>query len=218
MCAASLEFEQPRFRMVVQHLRGRGIHDERVLDVMRRVPRELFVPETARNLAYADQALQIDCDQTISQPYMVALMTEALAITGDERVLEIGTGSGYQTSVLAELSAEVFSVERHTKLHREARSRLDALGYRNIQFMDGDGSAGWAEHAPFDRIVITCASSECSTALWSQLNPGGLLVGPFGTSNRQMLQTHSKRTGGRVVRNLVRCRFVPLVNDVPKQS
>lgn len=211
----AFDFEQLRSRMITQHLRGRGIRDERVLNAMQRVPRELFVPAAARGLAYADQALQIDCGQTISQPYMVALMTEALSLTGDERVLEIGTGSGYQTAVLAERAAEVFTVERHTHLQREARHRLDALGYQNVLFRDGDGCDGWPEHAPFDRILITCASSECPAALWDQLLPDGLLVGPFGESNGQMLQTRTKRAGRRVVRNHVRCQFVPLVKGAP---
>src|SRR5947208_2911361 len=129
--------------MVESQLRPRGVHDSRVLNVMRRVPREVFVPESIANDAYADGALPIDCNQTISQPVIVALMTEALQLSGDEKVLEIGTGSGYQTAILAELAGDVFSIERHEELTRQAGQRLSGLGYQNVQLRTGDGALGW---------------------------------------------------------------------------
>ncbi|MBM4000128.1 MAG: protein-L-isoaspartate(D-aspartate) O-methyltransferase [Planctomycetes bacterium] len=205
------EGREARRRMVRQDLRGRGIRDERVLDAMGRVPREVFVDRVRPSDAYGDRALPIGCDQTISQPFMVALMTEALGLEGDERVLEIGTGSGYQTAVLAELAREVVTIERHAALSEEAARRLDALGYFNIRFVVGDGSLGAPQGAPYDRILITAAAADCPHALWDQLREGGVLVGPFGSSASQWLEARRKR-GDRVeVEYLVECRFVPFV-------
>ena len=185
---------------------------------MRRIPREQFVSTDSLPLAYADQALQISCGQTISQPYMVALMTETLALSGNERVLEIGTGSGYQTAVLAELAAHVFTVERHRLLQTEAKSRLERLELSNIAFHNGDGTGGWAEHAPYDRVLITCASAECPPALWDQLEPEGILVGPFGPRHRQMLQAWRKRGNSPIVTDVTPCQFVPLVAGLPARE
>src|SRR5687767_7626625 len=173
------DFNDLRAEMVEQQLARRGIRDQRVITAMRRVPREAFVAEGLAESAYADSALPIDCEQTISQPVIVAMMTQALQITNQHRVLEIGTGSGYQTAILAELAGAVFSVERHAELSRQAGARLQRLGYQNVFLRVGDGSQGWPEEAPFDRIMVTAAAEECPPALWEQLVEGGVLVGPF---------------------------------------
>jgi len=185
---------------------------------MERVPRELFVPPDAQAWAYSDQALPIDCGQTISQPYIVALMTESAQLTGAERVLEIGTGCGYQTAILAELAMEVFTVERHEPLAREAQQRLGACGYTNVHFRIGDGSRGWAEHAPFDRILLTAAARQCPPALWDQLADEGILVGPFGSPDQQFLQARRKIDAQCFTTTLTACRFVPLIADSPPAS
>jgi protein-L-isoaspartate(D-aspartate) O-methyltransferase len=199
--------------MVRHQLRSRGIKDDRVLDAMGRIPREAFVPRDVEAEAYSDNALPIDCQQTISQPVIVALMTEALQLTGDQRVLEIGTGSGYQTAILAELAAVVFSIERHADLARQAERQLAALGYRNIAIRTGDGSLGWPDEAPFDRIIVTAAARECPPALWDQLAEGGILVGPFGPESEQTLTATTKVAGQKQSRFITGCRFVPLVSD-----
>jgi protein-L-isoaspartate(D-aspartate) O-methyltransferase len=184
-----------------------------VLAAMERVPREEFVPADIAYEAYDDRALPIDCDQTISQPIIVAMMTEALQVAGSERVLEIGTGSGYQTALLAELAAEVFSIERHAELARRAEQRLHDFGYRNVHIRTGDGTLGWPEEAPFDRIIVTAAAEECPPALWEQLAEGGILVGPFGPSSEQALYEMHKIGGQPQSRILTGCRFVPLVAE-----
>ena len=200
--------------MVERQIRARGITTPRVLDALRRVPRHRFVPPSLEARAYADEALPIDCNQTISQPYIVALMTDALRLEPHHRVLEIGTGCGYQTAVLAELAGEVYTIERHAELARQAQTRLAELGYTNIHFRIGDGTQGWPEEAPFDRIIITAAAPNCPPALWEQLVPGGILVGPFGPGMNQSLWAYEKRPGGsRKERFLCACRFVPLVSD-----
>lgn len=202
----------PKQRMLTEHLRGRGIHDERVLTAMARVPRERFVESGEESEAYADAALSIACGQTISQPYIVGLMSEALELIGNERVLEIGTGSGYQTAILAELAGEVYSIERHAPLSRAAAERLSTLGYTNVLLRVGDGSLGWPEEAPFDRVIITAASRECPPALWEQLAEGGLLIGPFGDGESQTMTIIRKRHGLAVATRSIPCRFVPLVS------
>jgi protein-L-isoaspartate(D-aspartate) O-methyltransferase len=205
--------KDPRQQMLRRDLRGRGIRDERVLTVMQKVQREEFVPPEDFEQAYADRALPIECGQTISQPYMVAVMTEALQLKGDEHVLEIGTGSGYQTAVLAELAAQVTSIERHAALSQQAEKRLQRLGYNNVRLLVGDGAKGAAEFAPFDRILITAAASECPPRLWEQLREGGILVGPFGSDEMQWLHSMHKVGGRQVSTSLVACRFVPFVAD-----
>lgn len=199
--------------MVERQLRPRGIRDPRLLNAMRRVPREAFVPESIAPDAYADGALPIDCNQTISQPVIVAMMTEALQLSGDEKVLEIGTGSGYQTAILAELAGEVFSIERHAELTRQAESRLSELGYKSVHLQIGDGSLGWPDEAPFDRILITAAAAECPPVLWDQLCEGGILVGPFGPPSEQVLYELHKIGGKPKSKVLTGCRFVPLVSS-----
>jgi len=200
-------------RKMLRLLRERGIHDERVLRALDNVPREQFVPPQWIALAYADRALPIQCDQTISQPYIVALMTEALGLNGTERVLEIGTGSGYQTCVLAQLAREVITIERHAPLQHLAQSRLEGLGYHNITYRLGDGTAGCQELAPFDRIIATAAAGHLPPALGEQLAEGGILVIPVGGSQAQELQALRKRGGKLESRTLTACRFVPLVGD-----
>jgi len=198
-------------RAMVKQLIDRDIRSPRVLEAMDRVPREVFVPRGVRHLAYADRAAPIDCDQTISQPYIVALMTEALALTGSEHVLEIGTGSGYQTALLAELAHDVVSIERHAELSEQAGAALASCGYTNVQLLVGDGTQGCAESAPYDRIIVAAASSHVPPALAEQLAEGGILVIPLGDSEGQVLEALHKVDGRLVPRQLSLCRFVPLV-------
>lgn len=199
-------------QMLHQHLYARGIRDTRVLQAMGCVPREAFVPEPETHDAYADAALPIDCGQTISQPYVVALMTQALELSGHERVLEIGTGSGYQAAILAELAGEVYSIERHAALSQQAGERLRALGYSNVHLRVGDGSLGWPDAAPFERIIITAAAPHCPPALWQQLAENGLLIGPFGPQDQQTLTIIRKVDGRAMLEPSIACRFVPLVS------
>jgi protein-L-isoaspartate(D-aspartate) O-methyltransferase len=207
------DFAEQRQAMVDRQLRPRGIRDARVLAAMGRVPRELFLPAHLAAESYDDCALPIDCEQTISQPVIVALMTEALSLTGKERVLELGTGSGYQTAILAELAAEVYSIERHADLSRQAADRLRHLGYSNVLLRVGDGALGWTEAAPFDRIVITAAAEEPPPAVWEQLAEGGVLVGPFGSPSEQTLYEMHKIGGRAQSRAITACRFVPLISS-----
>jgi len=199
-----------RRRMVEAQIRARGVRDERVLEALGRVPRHLFVPESMKALAYADEPLPIGGGQTISQPYIVAYMTEALEIEGPERVLEIGTGSGYQTAVLAELAREVWTVEIVEDLAERARATLEALGYGNIRFRVGDGSLGWPEEAPFDAVIVTAAAARVPETLKGQLAPGGRMVVPVGTS-LQDLYRFRRADGGWDTERLLSVRFVPLV-------
>ena len=178
--------------MLRQHLKARGIGDPRVIDAMARIPRERFIDESLRAEAYADRALGIDCGQTISQPYIVALMTQALALRGDERVLEIGTGSGYQTAILAELAREVVSIERHEALSQQAAARLAELGYDRVKLVVADGTLGWPADAPYDRILVAAAAAAAPQHLIEQLAPGGILVIPLGGRDHQMLQAIHK--------------------------
>jgi protein-L-isoaspartate(D-aspartate) O-methyltransferase len=201
--------------MVSEQLLDRGISDARVLAAMNRVPRERFMPADERSQAYTDRALPIACGQTISQPYIVALMTEALELTGSERVLEIGAGSGYQAAILGELAQSVLTIERHPALARHAAKMLESLGYQNVRAVEGDGTRGWPEEAPFDRIIITAATNRVPPALWEQLAEGGLLVVPLGDFDSQMLQAIRKTADKAVARDLCPCRFVPLVPNQP---
>jgi protein-L-isoaspartate(D-aspartate) O-methyltransferase len=199
--------------MLRRHLKGRGIRDPRVIEAMERIPRERFIDESLRAAAYADQALGIDCGQTISQPYIVALMTQALALRGDERVLEIGTGSGYQTAILAELAREVVSVERYETLSQQAAERLTELGCDGVTLVVGDGTLGWPAGAPYDRILVAAAAATAPPPLIEQLAPGGILVIPLGTRDQQMLQAIHKVGGELRAETLSACRFVPLVGE-----
>ena len=204
--------QRTRGRMIAR-LREQGIADERVLAAMARVPRQRFVtPETYAE-AYADRALPIDCGQTISQPYIVALMTQALELSGTERVLEIGTGSGYQTAVLAELAREVVSIERHAELSAQAAVRLADCSCGNVTLLVGDGTLGCPDRGPFDRILVAAAAQECPAALVEQLADGGILVIPLGGRQQQVLRAiYKTRPATRSV-DLSPCRFVPLVGS-----
>lgn len=201
-----------RTRMVRGQLQSRGVASSRVLDAMERVPRERFVREHDQSRAYADHALPIGHGQTISQPYMVAVMTQALRLEGGERVLEVGTGSGYQCAVLAELAAEVFSVERIAALAEEAAGLLAELGYRNVHVRAGDGSMGWPEEAPFQRILVTAATPRAPDALLRQLSAdGGVLVAPVGDRELQHLAVVERHGTEYHTRDSIGCRFVPLL-------
>ena len=199
-----------RSRMVEQQLRARGIADSAVLEAMRRVPRHRFVPRPYRALAYADQPLPIGLDQTISQPYIVAYMTEAAEVSPGDRVLEIGTGSGYQAAILAELAREVFSVELLPELAARADSVLRELGYTNVRLRTGDGYAGWKEHAPFDAIVVTAAPDHVPPALIEQLAVNGRMIIPVGSGEQQM-RVITKTERGLVDQRTLPVRFEPLV-------
>lgn len=202
-----------RDEMVLTQLRARGIDDERVLAAMERVPRELFVPADVRADAYEDAALPIGFEQTISQPYMVARICLELRLHGHERVLDIGTGSGYQAAVLAELAGEVHSIELIPELAARAQSNLDDAGYGGrVRIHVADGSLGLPELAPFDAIAVAAAAREPPPALLDQLAPGGRLVIPVGTPRRQLLRVYVATPEGPAVHAAVPCRFVPLVS------
>jgi protein-L-isoaspartate(D-aspartate) O-methyltransferase len=202
---------EARRRMVEWQLRGRDIRDERVLEAMERVPRELFVPEELRSRAHDDAALPIGEGQTISQPYMVARICEELSLRGHERVLDVGTGSGYQAAVLAELAAEVVTIERIPELAELARRNLAAAGYERVDVRVGDGTLGVPERAPYAGIAVAAAAPELPTTLYEQLEPGGRLVVPVGGRQGQRLQVVVRSPAGPAVVRSVPCRFVPLV-------
>lgn len=197
--------------MVERQLMGRGIRDRNVLDAMGRVPRELFVPELERGLAYSDLPLSIGYGQTISQPFMVALICETAGVREGERVLDVGAGSGYQAAVLAEMGAEVHAIERIPELAALARSNLARAGYERVAVHVGDGSLGLPEQAPFDVIVVAAAAPSVPTALYEQLRLGGRLVVPVGGPHEQWLELVVKSPEGPAVVRSVSCRFVPLV-------
>ena len=199
--------------MVERQLRGRDISDARVLDAMERVPRELFVPDDLRARAFDDAALPIGAGQTISQPYMVARIAEELGLDGDERVLDVGTGSGYQAAVLAELADEVHTIERIPELAEQARRNLAAAGYDNVTVHVGDGSRGLPEHAPYDAIAVAAAAPSFPQALYDQLTLGGRLVVPVGGRRGQRLEVIVRSPEGPAVVRSVPCRFVPLVGE-----
>jgi len=197
--------------MVEEQLEQRGIMDQKVLAAMRKIPRHQFVAPAMHHRAYINGALPIDCNQTISQPYMVAIMTEALKLGGGEKVLEIGTGSGYQAAVLAELGAKVFTIERMPQLATQARAKLEQSGYGNVAVISGDGTLGWPEFAPYDRIIITAGAPTIPENLLGQLNDGGIMVVPVGGKNHQTLKIIQRKGDKASSADSVGCVFVPLI-------
>jgi protein-L-isoaspartate(D-aspartate) O-methyltransferase len=206
-----MNFQKARDRMVDTQLVSRGIFDPRVLAAMRKVPRHVFIDEALRDQAYNDHPLPISERQTISQPYIVALMTEALTLQGQEKVLEIGTGSGYQTAILAELANRVYSIERILNLSQRARQVLQELGYRNVALKVGDGTLGWEEEAPFDAILVSAGAPQIPQPLVDQLAMGGRLVIPVGDHLSQELILVESVAEGIHKTNLGGCRFVDLI-------
>ncbi len=204
-------FAAARHDMIEQQIRRRGVDDPRVLEAMARVPRHRFVPTRRQKLAYDDVALPIGSRQTISQPYMVAAMTEALQPHSNSRVLEIGTGSGYQTAILAQIAAHVYTIEVIAKLSERARELLASLGYENISFRIGDGALGWPEEAPFDAILVTAAAHQVPTGLLDQLADDASLVMPVGGRFMQDLRRFERTENEIESTFITRCRFVPLV-------
>ena len=202
--------------MVTVQLRGRDIRDPRVLEVMEKVPRHEFVPSELRPFAYNDGALPIQSGQTVSQPYIVAYMTQLLELEGTERVLEIGTGSGYQAAVLAEIVPEVYTIEILPELGKLAAEVLSRLGYGNIHFRIGDGYAGWPEHAPFDRIIITAAPEKVPQPLIDQLKEGGRIVCPVGRNDQDLIVLE-KGTSGITRRTTIPVRFVPMTGKAQEE-
>jgi len=206
-----MEYKELRELMVKTQLIPRGIKDRRVLDAMERVPRHLFVDSATVASAYSDMPLPIGEGQTISQPYMVAVMTELLDLRGTEKVLEIGTGSGYQAAVLAELSQDVYTVERIASLAEKAKKKFQDLSYSNIHIKADDGTLGWPEEAPFDRIIITAGSPEIPTPLIEQLAEGGIIVIPVGDLYSQQLLKYKKSGRNPIIEYHTPCVFVPLI-------
>jgi protein-L-isoaspartate(D-aspartate) O-methyltransferase len=203
-------FEEARERMVRSQLAARGIKNDEVLDAMKKIPRHVFVPENMLSHAYSDEPLPIGEGQTISQPYIVAYMTEVLELQGGERVLEIGTGSGYQTAILAEMASQVFTMELVESLSKRAQEALEKLGYSNILFKIGDGTYGWEEHAPFDAVMVTAAPDKVPHSLEEQLKIGGRMIIPVGAAIQELvLITRGKKKFKR--KKLLPVRFVPLV-------
>ncbi len=202
-----------REKMVESQLEARGVSDSHVLEAFRNVPREKFVPSDLRNLAYVDSPLSIGDDQTISQPYTVAFMTELLELEPENKVLEVGTGSGYQAAILAEIVSEVYTIERLEGLARSAKKTLKDLGYFNVHVRIGDGSKGWLEEAPFDRILVTAAASEVPDPLLDQLAEGGVLVAPVGSAFSQEMVRLTKSAEGIERESFGKFRFVPLIEE-----
>lgn len=208
-------FEADRTSMVLKQLRSRDISDEKVLVAMAKVPRHLFVPSALRSMAYSDGPLPIGSEQTISQPYIVAYMTQALELKPGAKVLEIGTGSGYQAAVLGEIAGEVFTIEIVPELAKSAEEILGKLGYRNIHVRSGDGYQGWPDKAPFEAIIVTAAPDHIPQPLIDQLAPGGRLVIPVGTGNQEMMIL-TRTSSGVVSRKTIAVRFVPMTGEAEK--
>ena len=216
--APASDFAARRQRMVQQQLMTRGISDDRVLTAMAKVPREEFVPADVKASSYADQALPIGEGQTISQPYVVAFMTQQLRLSSGDRVLEIGTGSGYQAAVLAELAAHVYSIEIVEPLAKTAETTLQRLGYKNVHVKVGDGYKGWPELAPFDVIIVTCAPDHVPQQLTDQLKDGGRMIIPVGNRFAQELYLLEKKNGQLKESVTLPVRFVPMVGEGKEPS
>ncbi|WP_416374890.1 protein-L-isoaspartate(D-aspartate) O-methyltransferase [Maricaulis sp.] len=206
-----MQLPDPRMIQLVMSLRGGGVTDAKVMGALERTPRHLFVPQRFGDQAYDDRALPIDCGQTISQPLIVALMTQALKLDDRCKVLEIGTGSGYQAAVLARLARRVYSVERYRTLSREAEARFEAMRLTNIVTRIGDGTLGWPEQAPFDRIILTASAPTRPDVILQQLKDGGIAVAPVDRDNRQVLVRYDRDGDSITETDLMDVRFVPLV-------
>jgi protein-L-isoaspartate(D-aspartate) O-methyltransferase len=208
-----VDFKELKDFMVKTQLIPRGIKDERVLNAMKKVPRHLFIDESIQYMAYDDMALSIGEGQTISQPYMVAVMTELLELKGNEKVLEIGTGSGYQTAILVELAKDVYTVERVALLANRTEERFHSLGYNNIHIKVGDGTLGWSEEAPFNRIIVTAGTPRIPNPLIEQLSEGGIIIAPVGDRFSQQLLKVRKSKGKLLEDYHTPCVFVPLIGE-----
>lgn len=206
-----MDFKEARTRMVKEQISGRDITDNRVIMAMLKVERHKFIDEKLWEQAYEDHPLPIGTGQTISQPYMVALMTQCLQLSGSEKVLEIGTGSGYQSAILSELSQQVYSIERIEQLSRKARELLKKLNFQNIKIHTGDGTLGWEEYAPYDGIIVTAGAKEVPAKFFSQLAEGGRLVIPLGERFSQTLTVVKKEKHRKICQPICECVFVPLI-------
>jgi protein-L-isoaspartate(D-aspartate) O-methyltransferase len=214
----ALDFAAERERMVRQQVAMRGVNETRLLAAMRKVPRDQFIPEAVRNLAYTDQPLPIGHDQTISQPFIVAFMTEKLQLRPTDRVLEIGTGSGYQAAILAELAREVYTIEIVAPLGERAQGTLQRLGYKNVHVKIGDGYQGWPEEAPFDAVIVTCAPEHVPRPLIDQTREGGRVIIPVGAAGSQLLYLLEKKAGRLQQRAVLPVRFVPMTGSAQEQK
>ncbi|MFH0876632.1 MAG: protein-L-isoaspartate(D-aspartate) O-methyltransferase [Candidatus Omnitrophota bacterium] len=210
--------EEERINMVATQIESRGVKDQNVLAALRKVPRHLFVAENTKAFAYDDNALPIECRQTISQPYIVGLMTELARIGPGDKILEIGTGSGYQAAVLAELAEIVFSIEIIPELAQKALETLNRLGYTNIQIRTGDGYQGWPEQAPFDAIVVTAAAGEIPNELVKELKIGGRMVIPLGDFSQELYVLTKNEDGTLTKENIIPVRFVPMIHGKNKKN
>jgi protein-L-isoaspartate(D-aspartate) O-methyltransferase len=208
-------YEKMRLTMVRDQIERRGIKDKKVLEALRKVPRHKFVPKHLQKYAYADEPLPIGEDQTISQPYIVAFMTEQLQLKSNQKVLEIGTGSGYQAAILGEIADSVFTIEIVDVLARRAKKTLESLGYKNIFVKSGDGYKGWPEHAPFDAIIITAAPTKIPQPLENQLKTGGRMILPLGDYSQELVLLE-KNQEGITRRSLLPVRFVPMTGEIEK--
>ena len=213
---SSMESDRERLQMVNEQIRARGITDKQVLQAMTKAPRHLFVPEPYTESAYEDMPLPIGLDQTISQPYIVAFMTEALRLKTTDQVLEIGTGSGYQAAILGEICDSVYTIDIFKQLADRASQTLYNLGYKNIIVKHGDGYLGWPEHAPFDAIIVTCAPTSIPQPLKDQLAEGGRMIIPVGDSGVQQLVLLVRENGKIIKESVLPVRFVPMINDKGK--
>jgi len=212
------KFQKLRDQMVEEQIIGRGVRDPKVIEAMQKVPRHKYVPENLQSLAYDDTPLPIGEGQTISQPYIVAYMTEALELKGGEKVLEVGTGSGYQAAVLAEIAKEVYSIEIIESLALSADERLKRLRYRNIQVRHGDGYQGWPEHAPFDAIIVTAAADHIPQPLVDQLKVGGRMVIPLGEWYQELVLIKKRPDGTIEKHHLIPVRFVPMTGETERHK
>ena len=215
--APGRDFAAERERMVQQQIVMRGVTAPRLLAALRKVPRDAFVPEPVHDLSYSDQPLPIGYDQTISQPYIVALMTERLELKPTDRVLEIGTGSGYQAAILSELAAEIYTIEIVEPLGKRAEATLQQLGYKNVHVKIGDGYQGWPEHAPYDAVIVTCAPEKVPRPLVDQTREGGRIIIPVGPSNDQQLYLLEKNEGRLKQRAILPVRFVPMTGEAGRK-